>query len=341
MSEARARPRAPGGWSMRWIEHHWQHDTFCSRLLLPLSIVYCGATSLNQYLYRRGLRRARSVAAPVIVVGNITVGGTGKTPLVLWIVQYLKENGWRPGIVTRGYGGRARTWPQLVTPDSDPLLVGDEPVLLAQRSDVPVIADPDRARGAHALTARGCNIVVSDDGLQHYRLRRDIEIAVIDGERRFGNGRCLPAGPLREPPARLRGVDATVVHGAAGAGEWSMALAPVSIRRVQTSQEGAPIPAWRGRRVHAVAGVGHPPRFFALLRRLELEPIEHAFPDHHRFRPEDLRFDDAYEVIMTEKDAVKCRSFATAAMWYLAVDARLDAAFGAWLHERLEKYSRG
>lgn len=334
-------PKNKTKYPRRWLERQWQTDTIGSRLLLPLAAVYRAITSFNRYLYARGWRRSESVAVPVVVVGNITVGGTGKTPLVLWIVRHLKEAGWKPGIVTRGYGGRSKTWPQVVLADSDAMLVGDEPVLLAERAEVPVVADPDRPRGARELVAQGCDVIVSDDGMQHYRLRRDVDIAVVDGERRFGNGRCLPAGPLREPPSRLAHVHATVIHGAAKTGEWSMILAPVSIRRVQTGQESLPVSAWKGRRVHAVAGIGHPTRFFALLRRLGLDVIEHAFPDHYRFRPEDFYFADTHGVIMTEKDAVKCRSFATASMWYLAVEARVDAAFGEWLLQRLGKRSHG
>jgi tetraacyldisaccharide 4'-kinase len=326
---------------MRWIERQWQERTFSSSLLLPLSVLYCGFAAFNRQLYERGWRRAIKLPVPVIVVGNITVGGTGKTPLVLWVVRHLKERGWRPGIVTRGYRGRARTWPQIVTADSDPDLVGDEPVLLARRADVLVVADPDRPRAVERLIAGGCDIAVSDDGLQHYRLQRDIEVAVVDGERRFGNGRCLPAGPLRERPSRLEEVDACVVHGKAGAGEWSMALVPVSFRRVGDSRVGAPLDAFSGRTVHAVAGIGRPARFFVSLRALGVRVIEHPFADHHRFRAPDVRFPDGYDVIMTEKDAVKCEPFTTEHLWYLAVDAHMSAGFGEWLQARLGKKSDG
>ncbi len=326
---------------MRWIERHWQEDTLFSRLLTPLALVYCGLGALNRRLHRGGRRPAQSAAIPVVVIGNISVGGTGKTPLVLWIVQYLKAQGWRPGIVTRGYGGRARHWPQLVTPDSDPALMGDEPVLLARRSGVPVMADPDRRRGVARLLEHGCDIVVSDDGLQHYRLARDLEIAVIDGVRRLGNGRCLPAGPLREPPSRLEQVDARVIHGQARAGEWSMTLEPLAFHRVSAPHESAPLETFRGRTVHAVAGIGYPPRFFALLRRLGVNVIEHAFPDHHRFHAEEIQFADGYDVLMTEKDAVKCHAFAAPPVWYLTVQAKMDSAFGDWLQAQLGRRVRG
>lgn len=322
---------------MHWIERHWQHDTVVSRLLAPVSWFYCAAATLNQHLYRREWRRSVSCPVPVIVVGNVTVGGTGKTPLVLWIVQYLRASGRSPGIVTRGYRGRARSWPQLVTRYSDPAAVGDEPVLLARRSGVPVVADPDRPRGVRWLLAHQCDVIVSDDGLQHHRLKRDVEIAVVDGERRFGNGRCLPAGPLRESPSRLAQIDAVVVNGAGGPGEWPMRLVPSGFRRVDNTEEAAPLDAFRARTVHAVAGIGYPPRFFGLLRGLGAEVIEHPFPDHHRFRPEDIGFDDGRDVIMTEKDAVKCRDIAGERVWYLAVDTEVDAPFGEWLRQRLAK----
>lgn len=322
---------------MYWLERHWQRDTFVSRLLLPLAWLYGAVAALNRSLYGIGWRRSEKLPVPVVVVGNITVGGTGKTPLVAAIVRQLAAQGWRPGIITRGYRGRAESWPQLVTPHSDPFRVGDEPVLLAARCGVPVVADPNRARGVRWLLAHECDVIVSDDGLQHYRLRRDLEIVVVDGERRFGNGRCLPAGPLREPPARLQQVDAIVVNGTAGAGQWSMRLAPTEFRRVANPEETAPLAAFRAHTVHAVAGIGYPPRFFGLLRELGVDVSEHPFPDHHAFQPRDLEFPGPHAIIMTEKDAVKCRRFAGERAWYLAVEAELDAGFGEWLKQRLRK----
>lgn len=325
----------------RWLEREWQTDGVVSRLLAPLAWLYAGAVTLNRYLYRVGWRRAAAFPVPIVVVGNITVGGTGKTPLVLWIARYLRERGWRPGIVTRGYGGAARAWPQEVHPGSDPTLVGDEPVLLARRAEIPVVADPDRPRAVRKLLAHGCNVVVSDDGLQHHRLKHDIEIAVVDGRRGLGNRRCLPAGPLREPAARLDQVDARVVNGAAGEGGWSMRLVPIEFRRVQPPHGPAPLAAFRGCTVHAAAGIGYPPRFFDTLRDLGALVIEHPFPDHHRFVRADLLFADGRDVLMTEKDAVKCERFAGDRWWYLAVEAELDPAFGDWLLARLGKPADG
>ncbi|MFL6653097.1 MAG: tetraacyldisaccharide 4'-kinase [Sulfurifustaceae bacterium] len=325
----------------RWIEREWQTDGVVSRLLAPLAWLYGGAVTLNRHLYRAGWRRSIAFPVPVVVVGNVTVGGTGKTPLVLWVVRYLRERGWRPGIVTRGYGGDARAWPQNVRADSDPSLVGDEPVLLARRSSAPVIADPDRPRAVRELLKHGCNVVVSDDGLQHYRLRRDVEIAVIDASRGLGNGRCLPAGPLREPAVRLRQVDARVRQGGGNGDAWPMRLVPLEFRQVQPPHRAAPLAAFRGRTVHAAAGIGHPPRFFGTLRGLGVGVIEHAFPDHYRFQRADLPFADGRDVIMTEKDAVKCERFAADHWWYLAVEADLDPAFGDWLLARLGKPADG
>lgn len=299
-------------------------------LLLPLSALYCAAVLGRRWLYRVGHKTVHSVGVPVIVVGNITAGGTGKTPLVIWLAQFLKAQGYRPGLVARGYGGGMAKWPQAVTPDSDPASVGDEPVLLARATGCPMAVAPDRVAAAHALLAtHDCDVILSDDGLQHYALGRDIEIAVIDGARRFGNGHCLPAGPLREPPSRLREVDLIVANGSPAAGEFAM--------RVQTDEavnllhgERRPLTAFRAQPVHAVAGIGHPARFFASLQAAGLDIRAHAFPDHHAYRPEDLRFADG-PVLMTAKDAVKCRRFARSDCWSVETSVDIDQAFSARL----------
>jgi tetraacyldisaccharide 4'-kinase len=279
---------------------------------------------------------------PVIIVGNITLGGTGKTPLVIWLVHFLVKAGYRPGIVTRGYGGTRRNGPIGVGIDFDPAEVGDEPVLLARRSGVPVVVDTDRPRGARFLIRQySCDVVVSDDGLQHYALQRDFEIALIDGARRLGNGRCLPAGPLREPAPRLRSVDALIVNGPPQEGEWGMTLVAMGFQRVGELQTLAPVSQFRGQRVHAVAGIAHPQRFFEQLRRLGLEVIEHPFPDHHPYQSEDLRFNDALEIIMTEKDAVKCERLEGMRAWFLPVEAQSDARLGELVLRRLSHQSPG
>jgi tetraacyldisaccharide 4'-kinase len=328
---------------MRWLERIWYRKGVASLLLLPLGWFYCGLMRLRQALYRAGILRAIRLPVPVIVVGNITVGGTGKTPLVIWLAGFLRQQGMRPGIVLRGYAGAARHWPQSVTPASDPALVGEEAVLLARRTDSAVVADPDRVRGAQALLhEHGCDVIVSDDGLQHLRLGRDLEIAVIDGERRFGNGFCLPAGPLREPRSRLQQVDIRVINGVAERTEdFGMRLVETGLYRLDAPAVPVPPASLAGKTVHAVAGIGHPGRFFRHLRRLGIEVIEHAFPDHHRFTPQDIRFDDALPVILTEKDAVKCERFAHDKLWYLAVAARPDPRLGGEIRRLLEEKLRG
>lgn len=296
--------------------------------LLPFSWLFFVLVKLRRLAYKTGLLRSYRLPVPVIIVGNISVGGTGKTPLVAWLVKTLQQAGYRPGIISRGYGGQAQQWPQQVLPDSDPLLVGDEPVLLAQRCGCPIVAAPDRLLAARQLLEHSnCNILISDDGLQHYRLQRDIEIVVVDGARRFGNGYCLPAGPLREPVSRLRQVDFVVANGVAMSGEVAMQLVPGALVALLDGDKTAALSELHGQQVHAVAGIGNPARFFELLKQHGLSVIEHLFPDHHHFEVADLDFADELPVLMTEKDAVKCRRYADARMWYLPVEAQLDDSF--------------
>ncbi|HEY9199162.1 MAG TPA: tetraacyldisaccharide 4'-kinase [Gammaproteobacteria bacterium] len=307
--------------------------------LLPLSALYCAVVMVRRGLYRSGLRKIHRLDVPVIVVGNLTVGGTGKTPLVIWLTRFLREQGHRPGLVARGYGGQAPHWPQSVSADSDPALVGDEPVLLARATGCPMAVAPDRVAAARALLAEhDCTVIVSDDGLQHYALGRDIEIAVIDGARRFGNGHCLPAGPLREPLRRLREVDLTVANGTAGAGEFAMQVVLDQAVNL-VSGERRPLEDFVTRQpVHAIAGIGHPERFFAALRAAGLNARTQAFPDHHAYRPEELSFADG-ALLMTDKDAVKCGRFAQPNFWSVGTRVELDAGFPVRLLELLRKAS--
>ncbi len=310
---------------MNGLESHWYRTTPLTLLLLPLSWLFCAVALGRRWAYRAGLLKTVRLPVPVIVVGNINVGGTGKTPMVTWLVALLRKEGYRPGIISRGYGGSADHWPQPVRADSDPAMVGDEAVLLARRCRCPMTIGPDRPAAARALLEYAdCDIIISDDGLQHYRLGRDVEIAVVDGMRRFGNGHCLPAGPLREPVRRLRSVDLVIVNGTAGSREYAMQLQPASLRNLQHAEKIRPLQQFAGQRVHAVAGIGNPARFFELLTSHGLGVIEHPFADHHPFRAGDLDFGDELPVLMTEKDAVKCQAFAKAHYWYLPVDAQLD-----------------
>lgn len=316
----------------------WLRDGVVARVLAPLAALYAGGAGLRRIAYARGWRRAYRAPVPVVVVGNLFVGGAGKTPLVIWLARAALARGFRPGVVLRGYGGAASDWPRLVGPESDPALIGDEAVLIARRAGVPVVAGPDRAAAVRRLLAEGgCDLVLADDGLQHYRLARDAEIAVIDAARGLGNGRCLPAGPLREPPSRLDDVDLVIGNGApAGPNGLCYRLAPESLRRVDGGDGAAPEP---GERVHAVAGIGHPERFFATLEELGYLVARHAFPDHHRYREADLDFGDAQPVIMTEKDAVKCGAIARADLWCLPVTATPDARTADALEALLTRVS--
>ncbi|WP_297527037.1 tetraacyldisaccharide 4'-kinase [Thiohalobacter sp.] len=319
------------------LQRLWYGRSPAALWLLPLAWLFCALVTVRRRLYRRGLLRVQRLPVPVIVVGNITVGGTGKTPLVAWLARRLREAGFRPGLIARGHGGGARTWPQQVRGDSDPRVVGDEPVLLARLTGCPMAVGPDRVEAARQLLAHSdCDILLSDDGLQHYRLGRDLEIAVLDGVRRLGNGFCLPAGPLREPAARLREVDFVVTQGLAGRGEYRLKLRPVALVSLVDPARRESLEAWRGRRVHALAGIGHPQRFFELLRRSGLEVVEYPFPDHHPFTQED-RADvaDGDPVVMTAKDAVKWARFAGEGDWYLEVEAEVDERLWPLLEKRL------
>lgn len=308
------------------LERSWYRFSWLTVLLLPLAALYCVVTGLRRALYRLGILTTARLEVPVLVVGNLTVGGTGKTPLVSFLAHALRERGYQPGIVSRGYGGKPDSWPREVHPDSDPALVGDEPVLLARHCACPVWVGPDRVAAARELLrTHDCDVLLSDDGLQHLRLGRDFEIVVIDGERRFGNGLCLPAGPLRDPMGRLRDVDLVVVNGKAKyPGELEMELRAQELVPVHNGT-AIPFDTFRGKTVHALAGIGNPGRFFRQLEALGMKPVTRVFPDHHRFRAEDLEFADDLDIIMTEKDAVKCREFASDRCWYLAVRAEVDS----------------
>lgn len=319
----------------RLAQQLWYGGNGLAMLLWPLGKAFEAIVWLRRTAYRLGLRRSVTMPVPVIVIGNLTVGGAGKTPLVIWLARFLQAQGYRPGIVSRGYGGSSKTWPRRVDADSDPAEVGDEPLLIAAATGCPVAVSPRRGEAGRLLLNDGCDLLLSDDGLQHYALARTLEIAVIDGERRFGNGFCLPAGPLREPVSRLNSVDLRVVNGGAPeAGEYAMRLAGCEAVNLVTGEK-KPLPAFKEKTCHAVAGIGHPARFFALLAAAGLDCIKHDFPDHFAFRREDLDFGDALPVLMTEKDAVKCRAFAGERFWTVPVQAQLDAAFGRRLLELL------
>jgi len=311
----------------RWLNAVWYERASGAALLRPLSWLFALAVAARRAAYALGLRRSTRLPVPVIVVGNLTVGGTGKTPFAIWLVSQLVASGIRPGVVSRGYG-RGSDAPRLVEAGSPAADVGDEPLLIHRRTGRPVAVGRERVVAARLLATQNVDVIIADDGLQHLALARDCELVLIDGARGFGNGLMLPAGPLREGSARLRTVDAVILLD--GSGERSLAGRPVFQMRLAAtsvlplagpSDAALPLASLAGQRVHAVAGIGHPERFFRTLRAAGLEVIPHAFPDHHAFTAADLAFDDDLPILMTEKDAVKCAPFASSRLGYVPVTA--------------------
>lgn len=325
-----------------WLEKQWYRIGPWQLVLLPLSALFWALSMLRRMAYLRGWLHVQRLTVPVIVVGNISVGGTGKTPLVLWLAEWLRQHEFRPGIVSRGYGGHSAD-PQQVEADGDSAQSGDEPLLLARHAHCPVWTGRDRVAAGQALLSAHpeCDVIISDDGLQHYRLARDVEIAVVDGQRLFGNGFLLPAGPLREGQWRLRQVGAVVVNGGAepsGGAHFRMGLQGNVLRNL-CSGATAHAHEFAGKKLHAIAGIGYPERFFKHLQGLGLKFERHPFPDHYAYRPEDLDWPDADAVMMTEKDAVKCATFADERYWILPVQAELDPSFGQKILDLLRKYN--
>ena len=327
-------PKTPAWW------HDGSTPPWHARLLAPL---YGNLAALRRNAYRRGWLRRLQAGAPVIVVGNITAGGTGKTPMVIALVARLRAEGWTPGIASRGHGREDEATPRWVEADSAASLVGDEPLLIARATGAKVRVDRDRVAAAKALVAAGCDVIVCDDGLQHYRLARDIEIEVQDARRRYGNGRLLPAGPLREPVERAADCDFRVLNlGVAseadaqrdsGLGEWPMRLQVGAAQPVHGGR-AQPLSAFAGQRVHAVAGIGDPERFFSMLREAGIAVVPHAFPDHHAYVAADFEFGSRLPVLMTVKDAVKCADLVDHQSFMVPVDAVLPEAFWLGLLER-------
>ncbi|MCS5448578.1 tetraacyldisaccharide 4'-kinase [Enterobacter huaxiensis] len=319
------------------IARIWSGESPLWRLLLPLSWLYGLASGVIRLLYRLGVKRAWRAPVPVVVVGNLTAGGNGKTPVVIWLVEQLQKRGIRPGVVSRGYGGKAAQYPLLLTPETTTAEAGDEPVLIYQRTGAPVAVSPVRSDAVKALLAENeVQIIITDDGLQHYALARDKEIVVIDGVRRFGNGWWLPAGPMRERASRLRSVDAVIVNGGVALqGEIPMQLHPGKAVNLLTGERMAvaELPA-----LVAMAGIGHPPRFFATLEQCGAR-LEKRVPlaDHQALTAEqvDALAEPGQTLIMTEKDAVKCRAFTKENWWYLPVDAELSGEQPEYLLKEL------
>ena len=324
------------------IEKVWYSKNIFSLLLSPLSLIYISIIYLRHTLYRLGLISITKINVPTIVIGNIVAGGTGKTPLVIWLAKHFKDKGFLPGIVSRGYGGTYLSNIELVKPTSNPLLVGDEPVIIARNTNCPVVVAKKRAKGAKELVEKyNCNIILCDDGMQHYSLARDIEIAVIDGQRRFGNNYCFPAGPLREPKSRIFKADLIVSKYNARTCEHKMDYTYHQLVSLNELSKTIPISDLHGMTVHAIAGINNPDHFFSYLRSHKLELIIHKFPDHYSYTEDDVKFDDNFPVVMTEKDAVKCLNYSSDKHWYIPISAELSKSFVCDLDKLMGKIING
>ncbi len=324
------------------LQTAWQRRGWLAVALLPLAMLFSLLSTLRRLSFRLGWSVVQRLPVPVIVVGNITVGGAGKTPLCLWLVEELHHRGLSPGIVSRGYGGTAGDSVHEVLDIASVQAVGDEPLLLRRRAGCPVFVGSDRVAAAMALlnSYPDCNVIVSDDGLQHYRLARDVEIAVLDS-RQIGNGWLLPAGPLREPPARLQSVDAVVLNGLSRtdlptAPAFRLRLDGEVLYRIEDSQQHCWPADLAGLRLHACAGIGAPQRFFDQLAALGLQFTAHVFPDHHGYVAADLVFADCDALLMTEKDAIKCAGLAPCPVWVLPVTASVEPGLVELILEKID-----
>ncbi|MGQ6546628.1 tetraacyldisaccharide 4'-kinase [Serratia sp. IR-2025] len=321
------------------IERIWSGSSLVYLLLLPLSWLYGLVSGLIRLSYRCGLRKSWRAPVPVVIVGNLTAGGNGKTPMVIWLVEQLQQRGYRVGVVSRGYGGKSAVYPLVLDAQTTTRQAGDEPVLIFQRTGAPVAISPKRAEAVQALLNQGkLDLIITDDGLQHYALQRDFELVVIDGVRRFGNGWWLPAGPMRERVSRLKTVDACVANGGvAQPGEIAMKLQAQDAVNIASGERR---PAIELPHVVAMAGIGHPPRFFATLEKLGVEvDREVAFADHQEYNHGQLAAlaSQGQTLLMTEKDAVKCRAFAQPDWWYLPVEAVLPTEQAERLLQGIQK----
>ncbi len=313
------------------LQQGWRQANWLNRLLLPLSVVYGLLMLARRQCYRIGICKQISLVTPVIVVGGVTVGGSGKTPVVLALVRYLRDQGLSPGVICKGYKGCSTFWPREVNESTTAALVGDEAQLIYELTGVPVVAGPERVRnGIYLIDKFGCNVLLSDDGFQHHALQRDLDIVVLDGQGGYGNGWCLPAGPLREFSSQIRRADIVLVNGAddeirfAGARAKRMSMI-LSEAYNLADGDRKPLSEFAGGPVHGVAGVGNPIRFFRQLEQLGLDVIRHAFPDHHPFEESDLDFGDDGWILMTEKDAIKCRDMAIKnKLWAIPATVEMD-----------------
>lgn len=322
------------------LQRAWYEGHPALAVLRPLEALYRRVVKARRERFLNGESDSYRAPVPVIVVGNITVGGTGKTPLILWLIEHCRARGLRVGVVSRGYGAKPPSTPWRVLPGQSAREAGDEPLLIVQRTGVALMIDADRPRAVRALlAAEPLDLILCDDGLQHYHLARDLELVLVDAARGLGNGRCLPAGPLREPAERLQAVDAVLYNGAPSDSPQGYAfnLRPAALVELSS---GAVWPLGHfppGQQLHAVAGIGNPQRFFTTLEALHWRPIPHPFLDHASYSPQQLTFSPELPLVMTEKDAVKCRAFAPPGWSYLQVQAEPSAAFVAWFDAQLAR----
>ncbi len=339
---------------MKPITHYWQNLNIVSVSLFPISLLFCFLVSIRRIFYRYGLFKSSTSSVPVIVVGNIYIGGNGKTPFVVWLVEQLKLAGYRPGVVSRGYGARKGSWPRQVNLKQEVLLFGDEPFLIHKSTQCPVIVDPIRSRAVEKMIQdTDCDVIISDDGLQHYAMSRFLEINVTDAMRLYGNKLCLPAGPLRERMSRLQSIDYIVYNVSRfqsetltrrlSKKEFLMDYEASSLRPLSDKdRQSMTLLDFKGKIVHAVAGIGEPQHFFKLLEHHGLLVIEHPFTDHYEYHSSDLVFDEPHPIIMTEKDAVKCQSLVTqesmADSWYLPINAKVDSLLINKIVNQLQTY---
>ncbi len=326
-------------WLARWLHRVWYESAASGFFLWPLALLYRAVTSIRRGCYQRGLFRVHRLEAPVIVVGNLTAGGTGKTPVVVWLAQELLSLGRKTAVISRGYGGTHDEGVLCVTAGSDPVVCGDEPVLIARQADVPVYVSADRVAAAKAAIVAGADVLISDDGLQHYRLGRDVEFVVVDAERQFGNGRLIPAGPLREPLHRLDSVDAVIWNGVPPASYGADSLAFRLAGAVLISLDGktsCELSDFRGRTVRAIAAIGNPERFFQTLRDAGLSVSATPLHDHAASEAYDLDSEPGVPVIVTEKDAVKLAGSRSTNTWYLPVSVLMSGSSKQQLLEKLQ-----
>jgi len=331
---------------IKYIQFSWYNESKITVFLKPLSWLYCSIVFIRKNLYRFKVLKSYQLSVPVVIVGNITVGGNGKTPLVIWLADKLKQSGYRPGIISRGYGGQAKKWPQQVRPDSDPLIVGDEAIVISRRTACPMAVGPDRVETGRALVKySNCDIVISDDGMQHYRLKRNIEIAVVNAYTQFGNELCLPAGPLREPIKRLDKVNFIVTNGSLNESdknklkvktEYNMQYEGNELHALHDEKNIVSLSDFKNKKVHVVTAIANPERFFETLKSFGIEIVEHVYIDHYIFSESDLSFSDELPVIMTEKDSVKCRRFKIKNCWYLPITCKISNSLELNILNKLE-----